>query len=381
MIIRVANKADLSLIESFYKAAYKEKIKFKFPERFKWLYEKAFSEQYNIIIAIDNKCQIVGHSGFLLLNSILFEKEIKIGWSIDTFVLEEFRGKGIGKILQKENQNQNQLFASLWMSEKNRQIKLKLGAVSGPFAHLLIKNIRFENTFTGLVHKHAQSHDNVKNEINVLQYSVEEKPFDSKLNDLWNKVKNNYSFAVERNAEYLNWRYGKQPFTKYFYLVCYDDQNHISGLLIYRIANELNLMTIIITELFSNSNSYKLELALLRFLEQFYNSQELFQIQIATSDKILIKKLYNIGYLLVEKKQLLINSNVIDLSAFGPNTKSMITKGDQDWDQYSFAKFYSSYAVLESLNNYRLWSIRKITAFVLIKVFFAYKRICNILLK
>ena len=79
-------------------------------------------------IALDGG-RVVGQTGAMVEPIKFGDVKDKVAWSVDTYVLPEYRGRGVGRQLQQANQSHHRLFMSLAMSQGNRRIKTRLGGM------------------------------------------------------------------------------------------------------------------------------------------------------------------------------------------------------------------------------------------------------------
>jgi hypothetical protein len=59
--------------------------------------------------------------------------------------------------------------------------------------------------------------------------------FDTRFDELWGMISNNFTIAIVRNAEYLNWRYIQNPNNNYYKIFALEKSNKILGYVILKI--------------------------------------------------------------------------------------------------------------------------------------------------
>ena len=124
--VRRATIEDQNAIFEFIKMAYVGRWQYKIPERWQWEFIDnpfLFDDGLPIWIAVEEDGSVVGQTCALVEPIKIGEEVHKVGWSVDTFLLPEYRGQGIGFQLQKANDQANEIFMSLSMSKANRRIK------------------------------------------------------------------------------------------------------------------------------------------------------------------------------------------------------------------------------------------------------------------
>ena len=203
---------------------YGEDAYYRYNKRVTWY---RMSAGYIIIIAVVNG-KIVGHAS--AYKTTVVAKNIKddLWWGIDTFVLSDYRGKGIGKKLQLYLHNHCHNFSSVWYSPTNGIVKRKCGAKNifevkftyYPVSKLL--GVIFELAFQKIFHKkiilntrlpYLYFHINKLLKSKNIVYS--EIKFDElDFNYITASLKQ-YNFYIERSYEYMYWKYVLNPSLDY----------------------------------------------------------------------------------------------------------------------------------------------------------------------
>lgn len=363
VIVRQAKAADAKKLELFFKKAYGEMARYKYPERWEWLFLRnpwQDPKELQIYVAEKNG-MIVGHAAAFIVPCTINNNTVQLSWGIDSIVLPEYRGRGVAKALQDMKKKRSTIDASFSMSPVIRNVKKKLGLISGPPAYLFIKYLRF--SCSAILSRYNSSFRRIVlffptvviyGVLTILQKSRFNKPnsnfrivfqsqpeFRSDETKLWQKIRKDFAFGVERTADYLNWRYKEEPWGKHFCFKSYDNQDNLNGLLIYRIGIETNPPVAIILELIAESWDNKISENLLNTLESHLKTESINQIQFSCSDKKAVTILKKCGYLQMGEKALMINGPMSILKDLNRNSSIILTSGDQDADQFPYAKLYS----------------------------------------
>lgn len=246
--VRQVTLDDREALFAFFDRAYAERSWFKHPHRWQWLYidNPAIPNDYGIPawIAIRDG-RIVGHTGAMLCRARIGTQTRLVAWSIDTIVLPEARGTGIGKRLQAANQAANQFFMSLSMSPANRAIKRKLGQVEGPtltvsyrvcallpepllagpalrfgrFGRAGLRIALVTGVPAALCCLYSCRLRYRQGPLPLADSDVDLELLDGNLGDEWNERLESWTrdrdFYVLRDADYLNWKYRRQPHADY----------------------------------------------------------------------------------------------------------------------------------------------------------------------
>ncbi|KPQ01371.1 GNAT family N-acetyltransferase [Marinobacter sp. HL-58] len=363
--VRRATIDDIPMLEAFYDKVYGRRKKYKYPERWHWLMSSGdlgHLTEFPVYIAVSDG-RVVGHNAALRVNCKLFDRTVPLAWSIDTYVFKEYRGSGLGSQLQKLNRQDHNFFASLAMTPTNQRLKIKLGAHIGPSSKLYCKIFKFrgqpeimKQRYKGfsvlavglgfVAFSSIRAIGLVKERLTGKEHKTlktsDPKPaiFDEHDSELWRRSRERYDFAVERDQSYLSWRYTHAPWMNYYCIRAYDTNNKLSGLLVFRLADEAIEKSAVICELFDREGDISVIAKLLEVVEGYLRRIEVVQVQVASSDNILINILAKKGYLQVENRPLVIDSKSEDLSMVDPDISTLLTKGDHDWDQYPRFRFY-----------------------------------------
>ncbi len=220
----------------------------RYKDRGKWYQQTG---DYHILIAIlDGK--IVGQSSSYTVEAVVDKKNVRLSWSVDTFVLSEARGKGIGKKLQKKLHEDTENFSSAWYSPLNGIVKRKCGAkefyryyfpyypiskYATIFLELAIKkvfkkdlrlNIRVPNFYIFL------------NKKNLTKFTFKEiyKFEDSHIKFIEETLSSKYDFYVKRDSAYLEWKYFKNPDLKNFHIIEVKKGDDIEAIISFSEARE-----------------------------------------------------------------------------------------------------------------------------------------------
>lgn len=362
---------EQALLPAFYRRAYGERAHFKYPERWQWAFvDNPFKDEGSpsVYVAVDGR-RVVGHVAAIEVPLWINGRHSSLGWSVDSYVLPEYRGCGLGSRLQVINRADHPFFASLAMTSTNKHIKIKkLGAKEGPAATLCIRSLslsaqiralqhRLRSRFLvctvlamgGLMERVGRAYGWLKGprfySATVRVKGPSPAEFEGEEDALWDRTASRYGFAVERHSRYLNWRYRDQPWAQHKCIRAYKGNNELVGLAVFRHAVECSPSVGVVTELFDEHGDAGVLAALLKKAEESLEKMGAAQVQVAVSEPVAYALIRARGYWSVETRPLVLNVPDNWVNSIDTETTALLGKGDQDWDQYSRARFYD-YGVL-----------------------------------
>lgn len=369
MIVRQATFEDEVLIANFYKAIF-DNAQYKYPKRWKWLYERnpfySDNRSLPIWIAIDQG-KVVGMSCLMPQHFWAKQHNLKGAWGHDFRVLPEYRGMGIGTQLQKLRIETGSVF-SLDASDVVRRINRKLGYLLGPkvIVYLHVKRFNPQSLFDDMF-RYLRLSNNIwlykishilrlpefisallKIVFKCRQYrfrisenekiSLTFKPIDffpRQVDELWNEIKDQYSLAVIRDHRYLNWKFVNQPHVSYQRFLVYKSSK-LCGVLIFRLGQPPELPIGIIAEFYTNQESEILRQMLSFAVSELYRQGSL-MIHCSVSTAERSKVLSRMGFIPIRKllPTFFLGSDsesfYADIAAKGD---WLMGFGDQDFDEY-----------------------------------------------
>lgn len=275
----------------------------KVPEQWNWQFiVNPFVKkgELPICIAVDKNGKVVGQTCSMIEPIKIGEYEFKVGWDINTHVLESQRGFGIGTSLQKLNHQSNKINMSLIITEANRNIKKKFGSI--PTTKLYSYVLKFKlDSLENYVNKKiiairffklTSIYKALLFLINKwLSYKRKNADFDflsfktvscfgKEIDLLWEKLAPEFDCAIIRSSKYLNWKYVEQPNVWYDLFLVEKDKNVVG----YLILRKINDHGIIVDFLFSKKNKDVITGAL-NFAVDYFSREGDYNIRIATSVK------------------------------------------------------------------------------------------------
>ncbi|MFQ5732545.1 MAG: SDR family NAD(P)-dependent oxidoreductase, partial [Planctomycetaceae bacterium] len=167
---------------------------------------------------------IVGHQGSFCVNVNVAGDELQSAWFVDTMVLESHRGRGIGPRLLTEAVRDIPFNLSLGQTRQMRTIQCQLGWQEVAPLEIWMLIFRPSNVLAQKIPNRAVARAAgwvfKARQFGRRRFASRAEPglqvrridrFDSRHDELWDRVRKHYECAVVRDASYLNWKYVEQP--------------------------------------------------------------------------------------------------------------------------------------------------------------------------
>jgi len=369
VLVRQAAKEDEKLIQEFLKIAYEGRWQFKYPERWYWEFVNNpywSGDKLPIWIALQDG-RVVGQTCAMYSPLKVGDYLHKVAWSVDTIVLPEYRGGGIGSQLQRANANHNKIFMSVNMSEANRRIKLKLGSIhvepvcvyrrwmrynGDAVSKFLIRRVDKNAIMKKLtvriirslsINKLLASLANIRLDMRISTLKNRTKTNATKIRQiedfdcvesLWEKTRDQYNVIVARDAQYLNWKFLAQPHMHYKTYVG-ERNGEIKGYIILRKARPPERNIGIIADLYAARDDKETLEALIGSAVHFFGKGvELIDCATTVGEYKRVYESFGFGKIeqvvpmFYSKGEFLRNDIIRKPGGW------FLAMGDHDWDQY-----------------------------------------------
>jgi GNAT superfamily N-acetyltransferase len=346
--IRQATYADKPALAEFLAKAYPGREMFKYPERWDWAYENnpyLTNTAPPVWIAVHEDGNIIGQCNSLMEPLTIRGETHSVGWGVDFYVLEEFRGHGIGSQLQRANKEANQVFLSLSMAKIAYAIKKKMGMLELPavpeytkMVNHTAESIQYGSPSMRFIAAPLAKLLNWRDERPLKNFTLPKDisiaraaGFDAAFDELWERVSPKFAGLTRRDAAYLDWKYIQQPHaTREIFTA--QQGGEMTGYLILRVSTppERNAGTIL--DLFCDPRDKDTIRALLHYGTCFLKSAGVIYITAASSVTSYQAVFTELGYKVTKTVIPMIHADV-EL----PKDGWLLGKGDHDWDQYPLA--------------------------------------------
>lgn len=372
--IRPFRAGDEPALMKAWEEAYPDLFCYKYPDRWRWnMFENPFvnAEKRPLCWVAKKGDEVAAWTCAMAVPIDAGGHRVLGGHSVDTFTLERYRRYGLGKKLQKLNHDAHTIFSSIDLSPSNRRNKYNLGGYPGKaldtwlrvgttldgdalydsFLRLVgkylgrtevffskFRNLGAANFLNFACSQLLRSRKKVSckedSQFDNLSFEKVDK-FDVNVDILWEKISKNYSFAIARNAVYLNWKYVHQPMLDYRKILVLR-QGEAVGVLIYRLPFKDEQRIGIIAECFCVDDDWQLYSMLVSHAISDFERNGIDLIKCGASTDDQRKALKTLGFDLVK-----IDVPVIHISPEEPSLDLkeimakdwMLSLGDQDIDQ------------------------------------------------
>lgn len=371
--VRRATAADWPAIQAMLIRVYPERWELKVSGRWLWLYRDnpmLTDIDPPLWVAEDPATgMLFGQSGTMIEPAIIAGRQGMIGWSVDTILSKELRGRGIGRRLQEMNQQANPVFAAINPSPVNQTIKRKIGGrhiatackeylrpVSPNLGPMIRRRLRLRSVavYPSSLERAAWSSLNrlaaasmrlhlactsaLAMRASSASKRVRLQPidvFDDHFAILWQRCRDRYVCAVERTPTYLTWKYGSQPGRIYRTCAAFVDGDMVAYT-IYRVTLDSRTgrtsMTIA-DQIHAGGQAGALRAILVRLLT-FATKAGMEFVRIATSDPEQVRLLNWLGFVAIRQRYPIVgvpgDHKLAEQLVHG---NWMLSRGDHDCDQ------------------------------------------------
>lgn len=274
---------------------------------------------------------------------------INAAWAVDFMTSQEYRRKGMGRLLTSEANKYFDVFLSIGQTDMACKLFTKMGWENlGYIRHyikiwdvrvLIKERIKIVfivnliclpiNALLKLLTHFKDPKKSKKIEIRMIDN------FDTESSAFWEAIKGSYKIAVPRDMTYLNWKYNRQPDMGYVKF-CAERDHKICGYIIGRVINtETNngtegLITDVIVQPGDKDAMESLMFSMLKYIKDKGCSMARCYI----NNKDIERNILNYGFIRSRSTmRFLMNKNINELSEMSGLNNWHITAGDCDIDR------------------------------------------------
>ena len=291
------------------------------------------------------------------------------GWIVDVMVLPGFRGGGVGQQLYTAIAEQVPILITLTMAPATRWIAEHLAATTLPAVyqfslwrrlngqlvsrylamrtahrprwHRLTEwgnRVGFGNLFSALVNPILSARDSrlqIAKRGQIEFVEVERFGFD--IDQLWQRIQGDYTFAVPRSADFLNWRFCDCPQMSYHRFVARQGARTV-GYVVLRRAETMEMPHGIIVDAVVERPAIGILSEMFNFSIDWFGDT-VCSVEFATSIPEVAVLVRGLGFLRTRTHHPTIVCADPDLRRLFSDSRNtwLLSKGDHDWDQIHLA--------------------------------------------
>lgn len=367
--VRRATILDKPAIFEFLKLAYGEAGLCKFPERWEWQFENnpfKPNDQIPVFIAVTEDGQVIGQSAAMYELLKVGTDQLILTWALDAIILPEYRGKNLGFETLQLNCESSDLWMGMIMATSSRHILTKLGckevdkvhsyrrvaffdadSVSLGFAHRsgmqkidsLLRKIRVNEAVSRVINALIGIQDCLLNLTIAKSIDIEEcENVGEEFDQFWERIQQEYPVIIQRNSQFLKWKYLEQPHVQYRFLKA-SRANKMCGYLIFRCAKPPESNSGIIADILTHPDDQATKKALLANALDRFKSEKVKYVYAASSMTSYQQAFNALGF---RKKKVItpLLHSKLDEQTAAPLFKHgnwFLGRSDHDWDQYPYA--------------------------------------------
>ena len=256
--IRPHRSGDESEIVELWKEVFNKK---RSVEHWQWRFNKCPFGKGIVMLALDGD-KIISFYSTNRMDIKVKQEIVKAVHGFDGATHPDYRKQGIFtlilKKLTKDYTEEGVKFMYGYPNTNSYQIHLKYFSWTGHgLIELWVKDLKKKDNGAG-----------VRNNGKIQQVNV----FDDRVNQLWNRAKNNLKVGIVRNKDYLNWRYVENPSIKYHKVYYLDANDVLSGFVVLKIhIQDDTVIGHIIDILASNEIAFN---ELIQYSYKFFNEKD-----------------------------------------------------------------------------------------------------------
>jgi hypothetical protein len=211
MNIRNIKKSEWPKLLAFNREEYRPDHIFTNKVYYDWQFDNVFNQNkncYSTIGLFDKHEEILGVFGRFPAPCNFFDKTVEGNCLANLIVKKNLRHLGYGYLLLEKAASFGDLTVDHTINDAAWPMFMKAGWQKADLKRFLYI-IKPENNLYKFPASRSPAISPKNREFIPL------KEFGRDINDFWQKIKKRYPITVERNADYLNWRYAKNPLIKY----------------------------------------------------------------------------------------------------------------------------------------------------------------------
>jgi GNAT superfamily N-acetyltransferase len=286
---------------------------------------------------------VVGQYAAIPVIANIEGREIEAAWGTDAMVAPERQRQGLGEQLFRTWDRNVGAALGLGLSESSHRLFQKLRwpdlgtvpSLAKPLSRRALRRATWSRTLNRLISaltlpwvRLVARPRPVTEEIRAISR------FDDRFTDLWARVAGKFTFAVRRDARYLNWKYVQPPHVRY-HIAALIRGDRADGYIVYRHVREPLGRTTRLVDLLTDPDDEPGVLALLRWLDREARAADSDRIRTYITHATFRRLLRKSGYYQTKSSvQLVAKMNALEVPRSFYDTPDTwhVTLGDADLD-------------------------------------------------
>ncbi len=183
---------------------------------FDYLFKRGVSGKYNFKV-LTAKNDLIGMSGEIPNQLNFFGNAINSCFLVNLMIDKKLRNLGLGPRLIIEAEREYDLLYTCSYNNEIKPLFQKWGWIEMPNLRRFVKVISFEKS-NELALGQLRKDNDIADDIGITDQgfsfaSIEF--FDASIFEFWQNIRIKYPITIERNVDYLNWRFAEHPIFKY----------------------------------------------------------------------------------------------------------------------------------------------------------------------
>lgn len=287
---------------------------------------------------------VIGQHAAMPVRLLVEGREIDASWGMDVMVAPERQRQGVGEQLFRTWDRSVGAALGLGLSAPSRRLFEKLRwpaletvpSLMRPLTRRALRQADWPMPLNRLVSAITYPYIRFVARMRPLGAQIEPvRHFDGRFDELWERVKPNFSLAVRRDARYLNWKYIEPPHVRYSIAALKRDET-VGGYAVYRHVQEPRGRVTILVDFLADPTDVVGFQTLMRWVDREARAADSDKIRTAVMHGGFRQLLKRSGYFGVASDvELAVKVNAVDVSPrfFEHPDAWHVTLGDSDQDR------------------------------------------------
>ena len=206
-------------------------------ELWQWQFESnPFGLPFTPVVLVDDKDAVVGFNGVMAARVTDRGEAIRVLWSCDFYLAEQWRGQGLGSVIKHELHGKAPVIMAFGISNQASKVLRHLGWVPDDsvrsYRMLRQRNGLRSWLLSGLqwLNRLRMAFSPVSGAAGLRIHVRSRLPESARVDALWERCAPGYGRVVQRDFAYLDWRYQRHPLGRYGFVCAWQDDELVATL-------------------------------------------------------------------------------------------------------------------------------------------------------